>query len=156
MKIILNQKGMGIFDLLVTMGILGIIAAIAIPDQSESRGAMNRAMAIAQFDTAITRARAEAVASGARTVFEISVSENAYRVGLDFAPYQVTPTIEEERYVGTLPGDVTMQSSADIIFDPRGYLIDATGATVQLDITFLENGTSYKTGTLFGAGYFEY
>lgn len=154
--ILSNNRGTTIFDVLITIALVSSIAAIAIPNGSKIQDSFNRATALAQVHTDLRRARAEAVAAGARTVLSISVAQNSYDVGLDFAPYTTPPVIETRRFGGALPTGITIQTSADIIFDPRGYLVDDSGDPTQIDLTFLEDGTSYKVGTLYAAGYLDY
>lgn len=59
-----SNKGMTILELLITMALLGVIAALALPSLMDGLGRMSAKSATRSFTSALSLARSEAVKSG--------------------------------------------------------------------------------------------
>jgi type II secretory pathway pseudopilin PulG len=125
-----SQRGVGILEMVIVMGILAIIFALALLGITRSQTALRQSGAAQQFAIYIEKARADSVRRHADVGDESKLritGTTTYTVTLDFNYDGVTET----RTV-TLPPGVTFgynaaSPPAAIVFDWRGRVADLSG-----------------------------
>jgi len=152
-QLIRTDSGVSLIDLMVSLVIAASLMAIALPGQSALHDSFNRGTALKQLQGDLRRARSEAVGSGTRTVLSIAPDGSTYEVGFDYQPYNSPPAMDIVTFRGILPNKITLASSIPIVFDPRGYAIDDSGANTQVTVELKEDGSTYTTGTIYAAGF---
>lgn len=147
-----DDKGFSLTEIMVTLGLSMIFLMFAIPDYSQMSEAVNRRAAREVIDADIARARGTAIAEGARSIITISALNTGYTVGVDYLPYNNPPAADSLVFATQLPETVEISVSDTLVFDSRGYLVDATGTPTTQVLTLSQNGTMYQSGTVFSAG----
>ena len=124
-----SRGGFTITELLLTLGILGILLALAAPSLTGMLRVNRTDGLINRMTADITRARLEAVRAGRTVSFEIYDSGKRYRVvrsGLNGAPADtVTRTNIATEFVGVTVTPATLTFS----FDSRGLVSSNNGST---------------------------
>jgi prepilin-type N-terminal cleavage/methylation domain-containing protein len=130
-----GNRGFSLLEILVVLALLGIIFVFASPQLSSSTPAVERANVFKELRFDISRARTEAAAKGVRTIIAIGEDGKSYSLGYDYLPYNDPIEADDSFLDVNLPNTVSLASSQTIIFDPRGFLVDATGTPTTTALT---------------------
>ncbi len=145
MKIRLNKKGFTLIELLIVVAIIGIIAAIAIPNllNAIQRGKQKRTMAdMRAVGTAVE---------------EYAVDNNFYPAGA--SAVQGIAVVLEPQYIRTVPKTDAWQNAIDYTNDgltpPQTYTITSYGKDGDVDSSvYVGQTTNFNNDILFSAGIF--
>src|SRR5438105_1583283 len=140
MRIRFNKKGFTLIELLIVVAIIGIIAAIAIPNllNAIQRGKQKRSMAdIRAIGTAV-----EAYA----------VDTNLYPSGA--SAVSGIETYVEPRYIKKIPLNDGWDVNFDYISDNQSYTIYSYGKDGTFGGTFPATTTSFNNDIVFSQGQF--
>ena len=86
---------------------------------------------------------------------EIESGGGAYNFGFDNVPFNDPASADSGIFRRVLPTNVTLSSTADIIFDSRGYLVDVDGDLTSATLTISFDSSSFCSGTLEATGNLE-
>ena len=150
-----SEKAFTLLEVLATLGFLAILQFIAVPAYLELTYSFHKRDALQNLRGDIRRAREEAVMSGARVVIEPNADSSQYKVGIDRYPYGASPVIEEELFSRNLPSETTINLSGDFIFNPKGFLIQNSGAPVSVTYTLTHRGNQFTQGIVYSTGSIE-
>ncbi len=140
-----GQKGFSLIELLIVVAVIGIIAAIAVPNLMQSRAAANEASAISSVRTIVT----------AQITFSATVGSGAYAANL--AALQTANLIDQALGSGTKDGynfasvgggttfTVTASPVTQGTTGTRGFFSDQSGV-----IRFDTSGTATASSTPLG------
>ncbi len=144
MKIRLKKKGFTLIELLIVVAIIGIIAAIAIPNllNAIQRGRQKRTMAdMRAIGTAV-----EAYA----------VDNNRYPAG--GSALSAIAGVVEPRYIRTLPRLDAWQNNFDYVSGPaaapQSYTIESYGKNGANEAYFIGATTDFNNDIIFSNGTF--
>ncbi len=146
MKIRLKKKGFTLIELLIVVAIIGIIAAIAIPNllNAIQRGRQKRTMAdMRAIGTAV-----EAYA----------VDNNRYPAG--GSPISAIASVVEPRYIRALPRldawqfEFDYTSGGPVAADPQTYTIESYGKNGSDEPYFIGATTDFNNDIIFSNGTF--
>lgn len=146
-------SGFTMLEMVTTLFLLAIVTAVGILNFQPFRDSFRRHTTRQNLDFDIHRAREEAVKAGARGILTVNSGGTSYTVGLDVYPFNSTGTIETTLFTRNLPHNFTLSASQSIIFDSRGFLIDASGAVTNTTLTLSDHGTQYLSGTVYPTAY---
>lgn len=149
----LDERGFTLPELVVVVGVIGIVVGAFVLSFIGFKDSFNRTQAKYQFESDIRRARNEAVSAGGRAIVRIASPYRSYSIGIDYYPFSGTNTADKTLFSRTLPDGMTVTSSQPLIFDSRGYLVDSSGSpassTVRMSSKTEANffqATVYSTG----------
>lgn len=147
-----GSSGVSMLELLVVLSLIGLLIVILQTPLSSLLASFDRNAVRRDFTTDLRRAQNEAMRSGARAIIEIAPGGMSYAVGLDLFPFSDSINDGQQLYQRVLPRGIVLGATANLIFDPRGYLIDEFGQLVAEQITIQKNGETYFSGTVFPTG----
>jgi len=156
------QRGFTLANLLVTISILAISTAAALPQVSRLRATFNRMNAEAYLTQDLKRAQAESITQGCRGIFIIAPDGRSYSFGCDYLVYDTTvpPQPDNVTLRRKLPDNFLIQASQPIIFNSKGQTVDASGIISNTTITLVETGhgaaRDFASGILLGTGVFSF
>lgn len=151
-----SYNGFTLLELLTCVALLGILALIASANLNELLVSIYSTSARNELEADVSRARAEALAEGARAIITISADSKSYTVGLDYMPFSDPPVSEVTLFERELPNTISVIANQTIIFDSRGYLITSDGDITSTDVTLNAAGTPFADGTIYPTGALEY
>lgn len=151
-KKINKERGFTILELLITLGIVSILTAIALPINSELIDSSNRNLALRTFTSDLSKAQSRAIDSGSRVIFTSLNNGQSYNYGIDVFPYNLNFTADTIENVRTLPSNSSINFGTEIIFDPRGMVINTSELLISKTITFTQNSHQFKSVTLYPTG----
>lgn len=137
---------------MVALSVGSILLAIGIPSVIELRASSMRYDARLQLESAVRRARSEAVAQGARSILRFSADGRGYSLGMDYLPYSETATEDIVASFETVPSRTAITLSSTAIFSSSGMLIDLAGDAASLTFELTYDGEAYCSGTIFSTG----
>lgn len=130
-----QQLGFTLFELLVTLGIIAILAAIAIPSFAGSI-ARSRAEDLAvQFYSALTGARTEAITTNQVVQFTMNSCSWTISGGGNTNPVTTTPSV-----ASGVNCVVTSGATAQLIFRPDGSIAQLSGANLAQPLVISNRG----------------
>ena len=152
-----NSKGFSMVDLIVALSLFLLLSMIALPKLPEYMTTFNRVNARTHLIQDLRLAQAETVTPGCRGIFIIDGDNGGYTFGCDYLPYDTSdpPSYDEQEFSRTLPDNITVDSSARIIFNSRGQVVDKDDVLVNrtVELTDTSDGSvKFMTGTLYSTG----
>jgi Tfp pilus assembly protein FimT len=150
-----RAEGFSVIESIIVIAITAILVSTALPDFVAISASFNRREALEIFVADLRRARLEAVAGGARVIVDVNTSGDGYTVGIDRIPYSSTQTPDASLFVRNLPSNINIGTVSQLIFDSRGYLVNATGIPTSLTASLDFNGSSYSTVSAYSSGTFK-
>lgn len=144
-------RGFTAAELVVAIGITGILMLVGIPRYIELNQSFARDKAIREFESVVRRARSEALRRGTRVILT-STSGTDYQLGVDIAPFSNTlvPDSVISRYV--LPTNTTLTLTQNIAFSTRGLVIDTFGDPTTVNASFLYSGSNFCSASILSSG----
>ena len=140
-----GQRGFSVMELIVVMGISGILLASATMQYSDVVASFNRQNGLNALEFDLRRARSEAIASGTRGVLKLDTGGGGYSFGLDLTPYNDPVNFDSQSFRRTLPSNVSVTGST-IVIDSRGFVIDSTTSSpTSASFTVQYNGVNFCT-----------
>lgn len=140
-------SGMTLIELLVAVGIAGILMAIAIPLTKNALKSYHLGAAVQAVSGAIQSTRYQAISHGYHYTITFNHASTKYQVASRIPP-AVTFSNVGNATLWSTSGDVTINPSTTLEFYPGGTVTATTGST-----TFtLTNGTSTETITVSSVG----
>lgn len=155
-RLIASQTGFSILELLVAMGILLIISAVAMANVPEMLRSFKQNNLRREFEFILRRAKSEAAQEGTRTILALENTGTEYSLGFDYLPYNSPAAADNVILNRTLDDEFAITSDQAIIFDSRGYLIDETGQLTQTSLIFYQSGQAIISGQIFSTGFLNY
>ena len=147
------EQGFSMIEMVVVLAILAIVASSALPGYGQMFASFNRQNAVNQIEFDIRRARSEALADGTRGVIAFAGGGSEYSFGIDQLPYSNPAVANTQEFRRVLPKNVTASSSVPLVFDSRGYLINASsGAITSATLSINYEGTQFCSGSVFSTG----
>lgn len=157
----IKSRGFTLLEMLVTLLVLSVLAAIAQPRITAVKASFDRnnAKQVLEFD--LRRARLEALSKGVRVVITLASDGKSYTVGNDLLAYDTTNgNYDNLLFTTVLPKDITLSFSGSganankLIFTSRGFLSDIAGNrnTSQRVATLSYAGSAFTTATVFPVG----
>ena len=150
------MKGFSAIEIIVTLVMVSILAAFAVPRFIEMNRSLGRGDAMSQVDFDLMRARSEALASGARTYFTLSNQGSRYSVSADYLPYSSSMSGDSTILNAELPSGISLSTSRQLVFDSRGFVIDEQGNPSSITITFRSDGAKFGSAVLSPTGYYQF
>lgn len=138
------MRGFTFFETMIVLTLVAIISLVGIMQFSSINNDAQDTSAIQLFRTDMQRAKAEAAARGGRMIVKASSTNTSYSAGIDYPPYSGTLTADTNVFTRNLPLHMTVSFSSTLIFDPRGFLIDANGNMTTGSATLLRNGSGVR------------
>lgn len=140
MRIRLNKKGFTLIELLIVVAIIGIIAAIAIPNllNAIQRGKQKRTMA----DMRAVGTAVEAYA----------VDNNLYPSG--GSNVSAITTYVEPKYIKKVPQQDAWDNPLSYVSDNQSYTIRSGGKNTSFESTFTGATTNFNNDIVFSQGQF--
>ena len=151
-----STQGFSAIEIIVTLTLVSILTALAVPRFSEMNRSLGRSDARNQIDFDLSRARSEALANGGRTYFILSSHGTHYSISVDYLPYNSLMNGDFTIVNEHLPDRIAVSTSRQIVFDSRGFVIDEQGNPSSVTITFKSDGTKYGSATLSPTGYYQF
>lgn len=150
-----SENAFTLLELLVACSIFGMLVAIAVPVNSDLRESYSKNMAFNMLVNDIAKAQSITIARGNRGVITTSNSGNSYTFGLDVFPYNPNFTAETTEFTRNLPNSVTLHLDENIIFNPRGLVINTSELLVSRNLSLEYENSQFKSLTLFPTGVVE-
>jgi len=147
-RIIRNCTGVTVVEIVTVLSIIAILSAISLPAVFWMYSEYERASARESLQTAILRASSRASALATRVVFAFDNTGHGYSVGPDYTPLASPASPETIERTGELPRSVTINPTQPLLFDSRGYLVDATGQLTEAHLVLSQNGTAFTSMTV--------
>ncbi len=151
-----RYQGYTVFELVITLALIGLILAGLTPKLSQLLNSMDRNKAIQQVEFDLRRARIEAVSQGVRSIVNIQSDGKAYTVGLDYVPFSSTNTADSTLLTAKLPNKITISCSEPLIFNSRGFLVNTEGNPVSRTIAIKSNDVPFGAATISPSGAYEF
>ena len=142
-------------ELLVVLATFSIISAIGASNLPSARSSFVRADARQQFKSDLQRMRAEAQASGGRILLTFNAAHSGYSVGVDYRPFSLSSVPDEILFQRKFESEISIASTHQIIFDPRGLLVDSNGDLTTSVLSIGYEGIQFVSGTLYSTGYWD-
>ena len=147
-----SDAGFSMIETLVTLTIMMILAATAIPGYMEMNAASQRGNRLHEVEFDLRRARNEAIARGSRVVFQTSADGKSYTLGFDDLPYN-SPASEDETLIARTLGEiVSISANTTLIFDSRGFLVNESGVLTTGALELRSNADIFSTCSISPTG----
>ena len=174
-----NQRGMSLVELLVVIGIFGVVAAIAIPVGPTAVRSYKIAGHAQAISYQISLAKMRAASSFTRARVYVDFALRTYRLELwdrtastwttegpveqmlqpiefGFGSAEVPPPNTQGSIAQPAPcrdsGGAAIADSGCVMFNSRGIPIDSTGAPTGANAVYLTDGSSVYTTTVAASG----
>lgn len=149
-----NEFGFSLMELTVVLAVAALVVLQAMPALVDMQFGIDQASARDILEYDISRAKSEAVSSGARVIVNMNTDGSGYTVGLDRAPVADPPAIEEIIFTRTLPNEVFLNFSDEvkIMFDSRGLLVDEFGEPTSLEASLAQHGYDFSPVFIYPVG----
>jgi prepilin-type N-terminal cleavage/methylation domain-containing protein len=151
MQVVSKEQAFTLIEILVVLSILGVLSLMGMSRMFELQSSFRRHEARQMFLSDIKRARAAALSQGAR-VHILPTTANEYEIGVEYRPYEATPSADSILFRRDLGSSVEMVLSDTISFDSRGYLIDEDGEMTSVTFSLTDQGAEFEAGTIFALG----
>ncbi len=159
---ILDPKGFTLIEVMISLAILGILAAASLSGTRETKASFDRFNARTQLFEDIKLAQAYSASQGCRGIMTLDPDGKGYNFGCDFLGYDTAavPTPDSVTFQREVPGDISVTASAQIIFNSRGQTVDENFIISNVNFTLTGEidgaSTDFATGMLLGTGIFRY
>ena len=132
-----NNRGFGLIDLLVTLGLVAILATLSIPESGASADVVKLDITGKEIAKAVDLARMEAITENRRMMLSFNASTGIYRVRRDNSG-----TWEATDIVGYLPDGLEFLATRAVVFRSNGLAQNSVNvalrsahSTVQIQIS---------------------
>lgn len=146
------DNGYSLVELMVALSLSGIVAGIFSLQLDTFYWNSQESRVTETFRADVRRSQAEAQAQGGRVIIASANSGNSYTIGLDLSPYDSTGIADSTINTRDLPNGFVLNLGAGLIFDPRGFVINASGAVTTTSITLQRNGATVLSTAINPAG----
>lgn len=159
-QVLKSEDGFNMIEIVVTLSVAVILASTAVSQFTEINTVFDRWNARTLLLQDIRFAQAKSVTQGCRGVIEIAAGGNSYTFGCDYLDYDTSAPIEADVdfLTRTLPNDINFSSDDTIIFNPKGQIIDPTGALDSRSLTLTDTGgessSVFSTAQIYATGVF--
>lgn len=151
-SLLLEQRGFSFLEFLISVSIFFLILAAGIPQYSELSHSYLRNQASQQFKFDLKRFRTETLAEGTRGIVNIDSAGKTYSFGYDHLPFNDPPNFDSEIYSRTLPENIYLQGTDQIIFDSRGYAVDEDGNLATIAVPMYQLNQGFGQTIIFPVG----
>ncbi len=150
------MKGSSLIELIITISIVVLVIAAAIPSIKETRSSLLRYEGRQILEDAVMNTQAQAVSNGGRGILIFSADGSSFSIGIDFSPYN-DPVVEDNViHIVPLPTGITALSSETIVYNSQGFLIHENNKITSTTFTLKQNETSYCIGSIYSLGTVEF
>ncbi len=149
---LVRVPGFTLLEVVVVLLIMSTISAIGVSQLAELQSSFARNSARREFLHDLMRTKNEALSAGARAIIQVAADGMSYDVGLDYLPFSNPAVSERALFKRDLGLGVSMSTNQTIVFDSRGFLVNSSGAITSTNVSFLNNGSSYYSATIYPTG----
>lgn len=155
-----SERGFSVIELVVTMTIASILASTAIGQFTEINSVFDRWNARTLLLQDIRYGQAKSVTQGCRGVFTISGGGNTYSFGCDYLNYDTAdPIAADTVFINrTFPTSINLSVDDTIIFNPKGQIINSSGALETRTLALTDTGggetVEFATASIYATGVF--
>lgn len=114
-----SQGGVSLLEMLFGISLFLIAVSIGIPSLETWQSSFHRNNARNELEFVLNRARAEAIAQGARVIVSSTNAGETISVGVDQIPYDNSAVADYPLFNSPLSFHMTISFSGDIIFNSR-------------------------------------
>lgn len=150
------EKGFTMFEVLTTIFIMTLVMGFAVVSMVSLKTTSEKVNAKHEIASDILRARKEALARGTRVIIDIDSSGKSYSVGFDYVPYSDPPVAEAIKFTRSMAEGIMLTPAQKLVFDPRGCLIDDTGALTTGSLVLNHHQLAYAVGSILPTGFIEF
>ena len=148
--------GYTLLEVLLTVLIFSVLLALAAPSMRELQGSVRRVGVERQLMSDLQRLRGDAGARGTRGVFTVLPGGESYAYGLDWLPFNRPAAVDGDGTLRTLPPGMAIEPEGTLIFDARGFLVDAEERPASASLTLSHDGYAFAVGTVLPTGALEF
>lgn len=149
------ENGFTLLELLVACSIFAILIALAVPANDDLRDSFSRNIALNMLINDIAKAQSISISTGSRGILTTTNNGTGYTFGLDIFPYNNSFEAETVEFTRTLPNAIALNIDENVIFNPRGLVINTSELLVSRNLSLECRGAQFKSLTLFPTGVIE-
>jgi type II secretory pathway pseudopilin PulG len=151
-----DETGNSLLEIVVTLLIFALVSVIAVPHLSQTKASFDRLQAKQQLEYWIERAQSISQSRSVRSLVIFSADGSSLTLGTDEIPYNNPVREDTALFVGELPDNITVETSGNLVFDSRGFLVNESGGLSQSKIALNYAGENFCTAVVYPLGKLEY
>lgn len=152
----LAERGVTLMELVTAIALMSIVTAMGVSQLPELIQSVDRNNARHELEFDVARAQSEAAAYGTRLVLAVGSGGTSYSMGFDNLPYAAVPAIEQHIFTRRMRNNMTLSTSQPVVFDSRGFLVDANGTLTTTTITVSHRGVPTLSAVLYPTGHIDF